>query len=102
MSDDDVYRACLGCGEPTPAPRCSTCQAEQDQRRGGAHARGYTRKWERRAADVKRQQPACVVCGTTDDLTVDHRIPKAAGGTDARENLATLCRRHNSAKGIRS
>lgn len=34
----------------------------------------------------------------SDDLTVDHIIPKALGGTDARENLQVLCRPCNSAK----
>ena len=101
----DVYRACLGCGEPTPAPRCPTCQAEVDrrtnQKRGGAHARGYTRTWQKRAAKVTRAQPACAVCGATSDLTVDHVVPKATGGNDDRDNLRTLCRRCNSSKGGR-
>jgi len=47
----------------------------------------------------------CAVCGTTGDtgnpLTVDHLVPKAAGGSDDPGNLRTLCRRHNSAKGTR-
>lgn len=101
----DAWKACLGCGQPGPAPRCPLCQAEADTRtaarRGGAHRRGYTRAWQRKAARVKRQEPACAVCGTTDDLTVDHITPKAAGGTDHRDNLTTMCREHNSSKGAR-
>ena len=101
----DVHRACIGCGEPGPAPRCQTCQAEVDrrtnQRRGGAHARGYTRTWQKRAAKVTRAQPACAVCGATTDVSVDHVVPKVAGGTDHVANLQTLCRRCNSSKGGR-
>ncbi len=101
----DTLRVCLDCGDLTPATRCEACQSERDRRinqqRGGAHARGYTRSWQRTAAHVKQQQPVCEVCGSTADLTVDHITPKARGGTDAVDNLRTLCRRHNSAKGAR-
>jgi 5-methylcytosine-specific restriction endonuclease McrA len=41
------------------------------------------------------------VCDTTEDLTVDHILAKAAGGTDHRDNLTTMCRAHNSSKGHR-
>lgn len=34
----------------------------------------------------------------SDDLTVDHIVPKALGGTDSRDNLQVLCRSCNSAK----
>jgi 5-methylcytosine-specific restriction endonuclease McrA len=54
---------------------------------------------------VLRAQPACAVCGTPGDannpLSVDHIVPKAAGGSDDPRNLGPLCRRHNSAKGTR-
>ena len=101
----DTWKACLGCGLPGPGPRCPDCQAEADTRttarRGGAHARGYTGQWGRRAAQVRREEPACSVCDTTEDLTVDHILAKAAGGTDHRDNLTTMCRAHNSSKGHR-
>jgi hypothetical protein len=32
----------------------------------------------------------CTVCGTTQDLTIDHLIRKADGGTNCRENVQTL------------
>jgi len=43
---------------------------------------------------------ACVFCGAERELTVDHRIAIVNGG-DALENLQTLCRPCNSAKGAR-
>lgn len=100
-----ALKACIECGDLAEGTRCKDCQAERDQRlnqrRGGAHVRGYTRQWQRTAAKVKRRQPACAVCGATTDLTVDHVVPKAAGGTDDEDNLQTLCRSHNGAKGAR-
>jgi len=36
-----------------------------------------------------------------DQLTVDHIVPRAMGGTDQRRNLASACRRCNDEKGAR-
>lgn len=43
----------------------------------------------------------CVSCGSTTDLTVDHRIPVSKGGTDEFDNLQTMCRPCNIRKGAR-
>lgn len=43
----------------------------------------------------------CRECGSADDLTIDHVIPKSRGGTHAEDNLQTLCRSCNSRKGAR-
>ena len=86
----DNLKVCIDCGDLAVGTRCPTCQAARDRRvglqRGGANARGYDYDWQRRAAKVKHDQPECVVCGATDDL----------------DNLVTMCRRHNSAKGGRA
>ncbi len=99
-------KVCIGCGDLADGTRCTVCQSERDavigKQRGSSTARGYTKQWQRTASKVKRQQPYCAVCGTDQDLTVDHITPKRLGGTDARDNLVTLCRTHNSAKGGRS
>lgn len=44
---------------------------------------------------------ACVTCGGTEDLQVDHIIPVSKGGTNARENLQTMCGIDNRQKGAR-
>ena len=44
----------------------------------------------------------CVVCKSNEDLAIDHIIPIAHGGTNARENLQTLCQPCNSSKGTKS
>lgn len=41
---------------------------------------------------------ACVRCGRTTDLTVDHKWPHSKGGTNALENLQTLCGTCNQTK----
>lgn len=40
----------------------------------------------------------CRQCGETKNLTVDHIIPIAAGGTSDLSNLQTLCKRCNVKK----
>ena len=44
---------------------------------------------------------ACVECGATGDLTLDHIWPWSLGGKETVENLRTLCRSCNSRKGAR-
>ncbi len=48
-----------------------------------------------------RDGHACVFCGATEDLSLDHIYPYSLGGPDTLENLQTLCRRCNSSKGAR-
>jgi len=56
---------------------------------------------ELRAAIYERDEYACLTCGSPDDLTLDHIYPWSKGGEDTLENLRTLCRPCNSAKGAR-
>ena len=41
---------------------------------------------------------ACYYCGSIDNLTVDHLIPRISGGTDDSDNLIWACRSCNSSK----
>lgn len=52
-----------------------------------------------RVAVFERDAYRCRRCGGWTDLTADHVIPVAAGGTDDLDNLQTLCRPCNSRKG---
>jgi hypothetical protein len=45
-----------------------------------------------------RDGSACVYCGTTEHLAVDHMVPVCQGGTDDIDNLARACRFCNSRK----
>lgn len=51
---------------------------------------------------LKRDGNRCQYCGTHDDLTIDHVIPRSRGGADTWENLVTACHRCNHRKGNRT
>jgi hypothetical protein len=44
---------------------------------------------------------ACVECGASERLQLDHRYPWSRGGSDDPSNLQTLCGSCNSSKGAR-
>lgn len=106
-------RPCLDCGRLTTNPsRCdvhqSEWQARQDRLRGSSTQRGYGGEWRRVAKAVLSQWVAVngyhcpgygVPSHSAEKLTVDHVVPKAAGGTDHPSNLSVLCRSCNSRKG---
>lgn len=48
-----------------------------------------------------RDGAACVLCGATSDLHIDHIFPHSKGGRTEVDNLQTLCRRCNLQKGDR-
>lgn len=54
---------------------------------------------KRRKRVYERDGHRCVECGSTDDLTLDHIIPLAKGGTNAEVNLQTMCEPCNGRKG---
>lgn len=56
---------------------------------------------EERLSIKERDGNKCLLCGATTDLTVDHYIPRSAGGTHDPQNLRTLCRSCNSIKGTK-
>lgn len=46
----------------------------------------------------KRDNHTCAYCGSSDDLTVDHIVPKSKGGLNTWDNLITACRSCNNRK----
>lgn len=46
----------------------------------------------------ERDNYKCVVCGTSENLTVDHRIPYSKGGKTELSNLQTMCECCNQKK----
>jgi 5-methylcytosine-specific restriction protein A len=87
--------------------RCPSHQAAAgsfaDARRGSRHARGYGTDWDRKRKRVlQRDNGLCQACKAMGRLQpgnqVDHRLPKADGGTDDEANLQTLCAPCHAAK----
>jgi 5-methylcytosine-specific restriction protein A len=105
-------RPCLDCGTLTRNPsRCddhqAAWQARQDRTRGTSHQRGYTRQWRRIATAAVAEWKAVngdwcpgwqVAPHPAADLTADHVVAKANGGTDEASNVQVLCRPCNSRK----
>jgi 5-methylcytosine-specific restriction endonuclease McrA len=40
----------------------------------------------------------CIYCGSTDDITIEHKVPLIMGGEHTKANLAPACRSCNSRK----
>lgn len=47
----------------------------------------------------KRDAHKCQYCGTKNDLTLDHLIPKSKGGKTTWKNIVTACKKCNAKKG---
>jgi 5-methylcytosine-specific restriction enzyme A len=83
-------------GWKPPVPWASTV--------GSSTVRGYGWRWQKLRDQVLREEPLCRAClghGRTAAATdVDHVVPKARGGTDARSNLQGLCSPCHKAKTV--
>jgi len=52
-----------------------------------------------RAKRIKQGDKFCLCCGSKDNLSIDHIIPRSLGGVNRNENYQTLCRFCNNLKG---
>ena len=50
----------------------------------------------------KRDGHRCAYCGSREQLTLDHVMPKSRGGKDSWQNLVTACMKCNTFKGNRT
>lgn len=66
-----------GCGEPSDETRCEDHRIDhrvaKDERRGSAQSRGYDAAWQRLSKRARKMQPFCLDCGTTANLSADHK-----------------------------
>ena len=56
---------------------------------------GTMREWEREQELPKN----CVYCGSMEDLTTDHLIPRGRGGDDSADNVVLACQPCNISRG---
>ncbi len=55
------------------------------------------RLWRR---DIKEKwQNKCAYCGSGDNLTIDHVVPRCKGGSDFTKNVVCCCSKCNQKKG---
>ena len=74
-----------------------------DERRGSRQSRGYGAEWEQtRKRILSRDKGLCQVCKADGRLRpakqVDHKVPKAEGGTEDDDNLQAICSDCHKAK----
>ncbi|WP_246795638.1 HNH endonuclease [Burkholderia perseverans] len=68
-----------------------------DRQRGNRHQRGYGTRWDKlRKLILARDNGMCQACKRDGRVRpgnmVDHKVNKAAGGTDDPGNLEAICR----------
>jgi len=49
---------------------------------------------------LNRDNHACVRCGSTENLQIDHILPRSCGGPHVEENLRVLCRHCNAGRPV--
>lgn len=94
----------VGCGSLVRdgSGYCDQHKADQniskfaDARRGSRQSRGYGAEWEKtRKLILRRDKGLCQPCREAGRCRparqVDHKVPKFEGGTDAEENLQSIC-----------
>ena len=66
------------------------------------HSELGTARWKKTRQRVIDRDGSCVMCGAVDDLHADHIVPRSMSSEEDvfnMDNLQTLCRRCNLAKG---
>ncbi len=94
---------CPGCGAiASRQGRCTDCKRAADRRRGTRTERGYDNRWLRLSDEAIRRHPYCHYCGSAEDLTGDHRIPRSKGGVAmTADDVIVACRSCNGRRGNR-
>lgn len=93
-----VMQPCVECGELSEKNRCSRHKRKHSPKTTRSHAADFNRsKWRRLSQKLRKASPFCEVCGTSDDLTVDHivRVVDRPEWTYEPDNCRILCRYHN-------
>lgn len=97
------YPGCLETQVPGGRGFCllhaKEARRQDQQQRGTARERGYTRQYEKARQWLLKREPLCPLCALEGRLTAavecHHIIPLSAGGTNSASNLVGLCRYHH-------
>jgi 5-methylcytosine-specific restriction protein A len=94
------YSPCLYCGVLSRGSTCRQClnaiQGRDPLRK--ERNKKYDSEWHRLSKLARSLQPWCSRCGSKKDLTADHILSLANGGSNILENIIVLCRSCNSSK----
>jgi 5-methylcytosine-specific restriction endonuclease McrA len=91
---------CLYCGVVSRGSACKDCLnaiAARDPKRKQRNKQ-YDHEWNKLSRLARSLQPFCSRCGSQNDLTADHILSLANGGSNILSNIMVLCRRCNSSK----
>ena len=107
IASDTLQRQRMPNAIPNHRPSKARPKRADDSARPNAHARGYcSRSWKAiRALVLLRDIWKCVDCqrviAEPRHAHVDHIVPRALGGSDSLDNLATRCASCHAKKGYR-
>ena len=102
--------------EKSKETRAKYYQSEKGKATKAKYEQSEKGKVSRRKADHKRRarqlgagsdgihyelEDKCVICYSTENLTVDHMVALCNGGTDTIDNKTTMCHSCNASKGTR-
>ena len=65
----------------------TAAQPDDDSGEGRRHVMAFVRQ-----AVYARDGDACVECGQSESLVLDHVVPSTDGGSDTMSNLRVVCR----------
>jgi 5-methylcytosine-specific restriction endonuclease McrA len=96
-----LTKLCL-CGEDAEPgrSRCADCRLPRTPRPSTAHPALRTARWTRLSRSLRKASPFCELCGSTEQLQVDHIIPASEDETLIfdRCNLRVICGWHNRSR----
>ena len=100
-----LMQPCVECGDLSNRNRCEAHQLPSAPKNRTNHVAYANRsRWKNLSRRLRRMSPFCEMCGTKDDLTVDHivRVTDRPEWTYEVDNLRVLCRTHNSSISMQS
>lgn len=93
-----VFMVLWGTSRPLPT---TTSRAWDETPREAVTRRSRYIEAETKLAVYRKSDGRCVVCGSREQLEVDHIIPWSKGGSNELPNLQVMCHEHNQAKSDR-